>query len=654
MHWQAENFDKSTLKNHEDMLILKGEEEAGLWTVLAFNKEDGFTGATFLAPDGMTAERIAEGMDSSDEEFYAELNFTYNVPIADWISLTSSRTEFGVPPEYMEFVRDNIQPRVLDLINLRGIVAQVSQQASRDKVSVINYFVAGDTEARYQAALALPLTTAKLIASPTLRAVVDARQPLTPVLMEELKLDKRKMKSLLVAEKILCEPATKEMEKDVAKFLQLRSACDVGTNIAMLSNTQLPQNFAQLNGFTKFISEMESTTRAAGLSQKPYLRILKSFKSEDLADAMSHLKFQVQVADRDNPEAPPKQVLRGYFDQQQRDYIKRICRVITAAEMASQLRDMSPELMAKARDAAHKAWNDEVLATEEAELLKAFSQTIQGISNGTDDRLLKQFLTDQLSFKDLRALEERWHHVQATLDDKSLNIEAEIDWKTMLGQVNMPEGVVAREISSSKWLTEQGRDENHCVGGYTGTVLNARDEQADMIWSIEQNGRILSTVHIQMTIERDWRGKVHDAKMRTIQHQAKGNTRPSDLAMKAVGFLTRKLDALPIEQKLSYIKSIRTNSKQVTLDLNRAILSIQANVLNDDLPETILAVHDRVLPAGLRKCNIDEIKAKLNEYIVRERPSYGSNFMNIEKSCKELVSSLIKEPKAEATPELAI
>ena len=103
------------------------------------------------------------------------------------------------------------------------------------------------------------------------------------------------------------------------------------------------------------------------------------------------------------------------------------------------------------------------------------------------------------SIRELLDLDQRYHRNIARYEDRLDIITVNRDWPGMLGTIDLGNGCIARELTSSRALKIQGRAEDHCVGGYVSTILDREDHsrgQATMIFSIEQDDRILSTAEI--------------------------------------------------------------------------------------------------------------------------------------------------------------
>ena len=110
-----------------------------------------------------------------------------------------------------------------------------------------------------------------------------------------------------------------------------------------------------------------------------------------------------------------------------------------------------------------------------------------------------QVLT-HFSVRELLDLDQQYHRNIARYEDRLDIITVNRDWPGILGTIDLGNGCRARELTSSTTLKIQGRAEDHCVGGYVSRILSSKDHsrgQATMIFSIEQDDRILSTAEIK-------------------------------------------------------------------------------------------------------------------------------------------------------------
>ena len=129
--------------------------------------------------------------------------------------------------------------------------------------------------------------------------------------------------------------------------------------------------------------------------------------------------------------------------------------------------------------------------------------------------------------------DKRYHRNIARYEDRLDLNSIEQDWPGMLGTVDLDNGCIARELTSSKALKIQGRAEDHCVGGYVSTILNSQNHsrgRATMIFSIEQNDRILSTAKINCFMEFPESGNPGQLCTQVCQNKARNNTSPNPMA----------------------------------------------------------------------------------------------------------------------------
>ena len=169
-------------------------------------------------------------------------------------------------------------------------------------------------------------------------------------------------------------------------------------------------------------------------------------------------------------------------------------------------------------------------------LLSKYSLNYHNINRKTFNNLKitarNQVLTD-FSARELLDLDQRYHRNIARYEDRLDIITVNRDWPGMLGTIDLGNGCIARELTSSADLKIQGRAEDHCVGGYVSRILSSRDHsmgQATMIFSIEQDGQILSTAEIKCFREFPESGNPEQLRTEVSQNKARSNTPPPRMA----------------------------------------------------------------------------------------------------------------------------
>ena len=144
------------------------------------------------------------------------------------------------------------------------------------------------------------------------------------------------------------------------------------------------------------------------------------------------------------------------------------------------------------------------------------------------DQVLTHF-----SARELLDLDQRYHRNIAQYEDRLDIITVKRDWPGMLDTIDLGNGCIARELTSSAALKIQGRAEDHCVGGYVSRILSSKDHstgRATMIFSIEQDDQILSTAEINCFREFPESGNPEQLRTEICQNKARSNTSPSRVA----------------------------------------------------------------------------------------------------------------------------
>lgn len=154
---------------------------------------------------------------------------------------------------------------------------------------------------------------------------------------------------------------------------------------------------------------------------------------------------------------------------------------------------------------------------------------------------------------------ERWHRnlprLEAALSDDDEKTGER--WAPLAedGRIDLGKGIYAQELNSRTDLLREGREQNHCVGGYTSDVLSGRS----LIYSIrKEDGKTLSTVEFGqfgVPLENRETGK-RTYRPEIAQHYGYGNADPSKLADQAVNGLKRKLGAMTPDAWSGYLEKL--------------------------------------------------------------------------------------------------
>ena len=229
----------------------------------------------------------------------------------------------------------------------------------------------------------------------------------------------------------------------------------------------------------------------------------------------------------------------------------------------------------------------------------------------------------QSSFKVRELLDwsDRYHRNIARYEDRLVTIDLEQDWPGISETIKCDHGHVARELTSAKALRTQGRVENHCVGGYLPSVLegeNNLSREIILIFSIEKNGKILSTAEIgcireschSIDSETGRKTKTFQIKARVIENLARSNKAPSRDAVRIANQVAKQLEQIKPDAWKSYLDGLEHSKAE-----QDRISGIDSQIRNCGFDPFDRAMMERVwaelkpaLPRSLRR-------EKLNGFI---------------------------------------
>ena len=242
---------------------------------------------------------------------------------------------------------------------------------------------------------------------------------------------------------------------------------------------------------------------------------------------------------------------------------------------------------------------------------------------------------------------DRYHRNIARYEDRLDIVTVYRDWPGMLGTIDLGNGCLARELTSSAVLKAQGRAENHCVGGYVSRILNSKDHsrnRAVMIFSLEQNGEILSTAEIICSMTYSGKSSRLDDSGKSSrsddsgksskfddsgkssksddfrqeekylyalvgQNNACGNTKPSGMARKLAEQVTTRLQQTGINVFRTYLDGLHEASMEQDRisDLEYHIVECGLDPRNRAHLETAWRELCTALPKRFRKNGLDAL-----------------------------------------------
>lgn len=236
-------------------------------------------------------------------------------------------------------------------------------------------------------------------------------------------------------------------------------------------------------------------------------------------------------------------------------------------------------------------------------VLSVFSATRNSRNSAIEN--IWETVCDSVSLKRLGELDQRWHHQQGVLRERSERITEDFSWKPFVGMIDAGEGYRAREMSSNSDLKTQGRKEQHCVGGYTNVITSVSDDQITLIFSIEKDEQILSTVELELSPREGVKIK---------QHSAKNNTKPSSIACNVSDILAKILEPLIKIRMKDYVRDMENNSAELKRELLECINRQGVNIFEAGVAVQSYTESLPVLPAALRSMSLGDWNDRLPDF----------------------------------------
>jgi len=414
----------------------------------------------------------------------------------------------------------------------------------------------GETvEARLQAVRSYPILARQMYESRTLREVIDDRAPLAPAIAEMHHVEERSVKRLRGLTWQRAASTPRDTTPAVREVLSMPEQALPKTRTEF-RNLEILREF----GRSLFGENLNQTLERLSDGGSPYRQIdrMKQTSGSDISDAVEFLATKLFV-----PAALNK--IRAEADS----------------------RGMS--------------WDHE-------------KSSMRGLRKEARKSILAQF-----KVKELLDLSDRYHRNIARYEDRLDTISLEQKWTPMAGELALPGGYVARELTSANRLKAQGRAENHCVGGYASRVLDGAgtrrgNKDATLIFSLEKDGDIKSTVEIRCgrkdVVEKQPDGsEVTRQRLEARVHQSRGyhNETPSAAVMKmsqAIADEISKLSPEDFDLYLDRLSMAREEHKR-TSQLNDFVKTCGFNPWDREKMQVVWNELQATLPRGLRKRGLD-------------------------------------------------
>lgn len=589
------------LDHYRDLLLLRSEGSIAV-DVLGWAEEIGFAGRTCLVmPEGSLAGSwepvplgdVARALDGAGQEETGPYPLI-NEDFPDHL-LRAALFEDSVPTGYSTEQMAELR-RILalyvpkparDTLHLFGL--DDIQTSVMDRVTVLSQ---GDPEARRQAILSFPLSRHVILASSDAREIIDARAPLLPWIGAARSLDAAALRRYSAIETRIGEALR---EGDGQRFLtELRAARVDNSDLAVqaakiLSPAQLPEDFSGTVAMLKAIRISNEITSRIQMGFAPFARLLRRVKADQWSEVAPTLEREIRP-------------------QECKDYLNAAAKVVATGLLVQELRNEAGIDLPRLARTAEQLWQKQPVSKEDGVYL---SRVLDGLEKmrwqvmGSLESGIRNSISETMSLKDLRELQTRWHHVRTTLDNKVLATSEPVSWAPLLGDIDLGKGVVARELASSTALEAQGARERHCVGGYASVVLSGRRGGASVIFSIEKEELVLSTVEVKVALEEVSR-RSSRVEASVVQNKAARNAEPSPLAKSSGSRLVTLIGAMPVEEVKAYLQGVESNGATIKDRLDRTIIAYGANITHPGLAELALETYREVMPKSLREASIQD------------------------------------------------
>lgn len=475
----------------------------------------------------------------------------------------------------------------------------------------VDYLGSGDRKARRQAIWAYPLEYMKLIEGYA-RGTIDKRRPLAPEMAREYALDPGQAKIFSQIQKRIGDlirtnshprmdgmASSRDSKVAQSPVIENREIAALATSehvrraARVLDPGQIPPDERNLLGLMRFMRHVERLQRESGITDPPFDRLMRRVKPDDWARQADLLPKRVKA-------------------REVRDYIEKTGQAIRNAIIVDGLRTSDAFDLSRIANIAERLWSGNDISADDATMIKQFSDGLADhfmfgntVASNAVIQYLGQLLTDHASLKVIDKLQTRWHHQRESVNNDTMSTSQSLTWPAFVGEITLNGGITARELNGTTLLAEQGQREEHCVGGYASHILNADKNNARLIFSLEEAGKILSTLEVTM-VYRD-----NETNFSITQNRAFRNSEPCLAAKTAAAALITHICDIDAEKARTYLESIRGHTGNAMEKLNLTLTRIGANMTNPKLPETILEKIDPVLPKGLRGMDVTQWRDRM-------------------------------------------
>ena len=222
---------------------------------------------------------------------------------------------------------------------------------------------------------------------------------------------------------------------------------------------------------------------------------------------------------------------------------------------------------------------------------------------------VRHFILSNFSPGNLLDFSKRYHRNIARYEDRLDTISSDQVWPGLVDTLDLGKGFIARELTSAQVLKIQGRQEDHCIGGYVSRILSGTAKQATLVFSIEKNNEILGTAEISCTMKKSGHSKpknMHDfLHVRVQQNRARSNATPCKDARLMADRIAEEIGKIGPDSWHAYIDGVQ--QARATLDLDPYVAECGFNPWNREQLEIVWNELSPALPRSMRKAGLDAL-----------------------------------------------
>ena len=469
--------------------------------------------------------------------------------------------------------------------------------------------------ARQQAVNAYPMMARDFYLSPVLRNAIDTRTSLSDAIAKRWNVPAVRVKRLsgLTWQKIAAKPNDTKLM--VHEILGLPEG-SVPNDRVGFQDLEILRNF----GFSLYQKNLIETMKHLSKGGNPWCLLdrIKQTSGHDVRDAVNFLVLKLYIP-------------AGL------EYIRRI---------TADLNEKTP------RSAKHrKIFSDFKTASSVGdESFLDLKMKTEKLSHEKMKKTGQSTILSTFTPRELLDFSDWYHRNLARCEDCLETISLNIKWNGMFDSIDLGNGYIARELTSSRELKIQGRHENHCVGGYVSRVLGSTFEmngRMTLIFSIEQENQIYCTTEIlceqikKGTRLHAWVGQCQDKHNKIPPRAAR------DMAGRIASILSQTKPAI-CQTYLDELRRVKLEYNQVS-KFGPRIMECGFDPWDSNMLERAWEILSPALPRRLRKPGLDNFLTHIpfDSYTLittlAERAALSENKTNPVESTKMYVSGAFND-----------